>query len=237
MGMGGRINTQGGYRQSPYSGGFGSYQDPFHTGSGEFYNDLQQVGYTPPGRGSAISRQPIQQQEPFDVSGKPMQQIALQETQDVSLPPITLATPPSDQSVSSPLPQIKEPIQEDYEESNPLSEVIEIMEDFGPVTSVSPELPIRPPAYSRGFGGYQPPMFGRGFGGGFGSYQPPMYGGGIFSGGFGNYQQPFYGGGFGGNFGGRAFNQGYGMQRGIGSLSSNYPSYMLPTMPFNPYVR
>ena len=99
--------------------------------------------------------------------------------------------------------------------------------------------------------GMRPQPYGGGFGGGFGGYQTSPYSGGFggyqpspYGGGFGGYQQPSYGG-FGGyqqspyeaGFSGRAFNQGYGMQGGIGSLLSNYPSYMPPRMPFNPYMR
>ena len=65
------------------------------------------------------------------------------------------------------------------------------------------------------------------YGGGFGGYQPSPYGGG-----FNSFQQPSFGGGFGGP----TYAQGYGMQGGIGSLLSNYPSYMPPRMPFNPYA-
>ena len=53
-----------------------------------------------------------------------------------------------------------------------------------------------------------------------------------YGGGFGSFQQPSFGGGFGGP----TYAQGYGMQGGIGSLLSNYPSYMPPRMPFNPYA-
>jgi len=92
----------------------------------------------------------------------------------------------------------------------------------------SPGKGMRPQPYGGGFGGYQQPLYGGGFGGGFGGYQQPFYGGG-----FGGYPRSPYGGGFGGG----VFSQGYGVPRGIGSLLSNYPSYMPPRMPFNPYVR
>ena len=87
---------------------------------------------------------------------------------------------------------------------------------------------MRPQPYGGGFGGYQQPFYGGGFGGGFGGYQQPFYGGG-----FGGYPRSPYGGGFGGG----VFSQGYGVPRGIASLLSNYPSYMPPRMPFNPYAR
>ena len=92
----------------------------------------------------------------------------------------------------------------------------------------SPGKGMRPQPYG-GFGGYQQPFFGRGFGGGFGGYQQPAYGVG-----FGGYQpsNPY-----GGSFGNRPFAQGYGIQGGIGSLLSNYPSYIPPRMSFNPYMR
>jgi hypothetical protein len=92
----------------------------------------------------------------------------------------------------------------------------------------SPGKGMRPQPYGGGFGGYQQPFYGGGFGGGFGGYQQPFYGGG-----FGGYPRSPYGGGFGGG----VFSQGYGVPRGIASLLSNYPSYMPPRMPFNPYAR
>ena len=72
-----------------------------------------------------------------------------------------------------------------------------------------------------GKGRRPPPYYGGGFGGGFGGYQPSPY-----------MPPSPYGGSFGG-----VFNQGYGVPRGIGSLLSNYPSYMPPRMPYNPYMR
>ena len=82
------------------------------------------------------------------------------------------------------------------------------------VTQTAPGKGRRPPPY---YGG----GFGGGVGGGFGGYQPSPY-----------MPPSPYGGSFGG-----VFNQGYGVPRGIGSLLSNYPSYMPPRMPFNPYMR
>ena len=98
-------------------------------------------------------------------------------------------------------------------------------------------LGMRPSSSGSPGKGMRPQPYGGGFGGGFGGYRQPFYGGG-FGGGFGGYRpSPYmppspYGGSFGG-----VFNQGYGVPRGIGSLLSNYPSYMPPRMPFNPYMR
>ena len=81
---------------------------------------------------------------------------------------------------------------------------------------MAPPRPVSPPFLSP----YeQQETMGRGGG-------PSPYGGG-----FGSFQQPSFGGGFGGP----TYGQGYGMQGGIGSLLPNYPSYMPPRMPFNPY--
>jgi len=45
MGMGGRINRQGGYQQSPYSGGFGSYQPPMYGGGGYSFSPSKGGGF------------------------------------------------------------------------------------------------------------------------------------------------------------------------------------------------
>tara|TARA_R110000796_G_scaffold91998_3_gene196202 strand:- start:30 stop:1811 length:1782 start_codon:yes stop_codon:yes gene_type:complete len=74
MGMGGRINRQGGYQQSPYSGGFGSYQPPMYGGGGYSFSPSKGGGfggYNP--YQQTPTPEPFSQMEPFDVSGKPMQ--------------------------------------------------------------------------------------------------------------------------------------------------------------------
>jgi hypothetical protein len=129
---------------------------------------------------------------------------------------------------------------------------------LGPQQQALGPIPMRPSSYGSPGKGMRPQPYGGGFGGGFGGYRQPFYGGG-FGGGFGGYRSfaegapspymPPSGPGkgrrpspymppspYGGSFGG-VFNQGYGVPRGIGSLLSNYPSYMPPRMPFNPYMR
>ena len=91
MGMGGRINRQGGYQQSPYSGGFGSYQPPMYGGGGYSFSPSKGGGfggYNP--YQQTPTPEPFSQMEPFDVSGKPMQ---LQGNPPLTQPPPN--SPPS----------------------------------------------------------------------------------------------------------------------------------------------
>ena len=198
-----------GIRSQPqYGGGFGGYQPPMYGGGG------YPAG---PGKGRAPSRIPSQNAY-YDENhiGK------LTKEDPYGLIPYEepVQTPPPPSSIT--------------EDAGGNSAVVRSGDEMltskpqRPRFYGSPGKGMRPQPYGGGFGGYQQPFYGGGFGGGFGGYQQPFYGGG-----FGGYPRSPYGGGFGGG----VFSQGYGVPRGIASLLSNYPSYMPPRMPFNPYAR